>query len=185
MILHPIDRPDGEYTEEELDRFMVFLLLDRANLYATVCKCFDILAGMKMVTRRQILGTQQADIEAALRAGGHRFPRQTAKAIKDFGYNQINLKTATREELVKGINGIGHKLASMFVRNTRKERVAVIDVHIKRFLQSQGWEIEKMSYYAMEQAFMGIADNLGVDPTSLDLIVWEAYRRKNHDGEKV
>jgi thermostable 8-oxoguanine DNA glycosylase len=72
----------------------------------------------------------------------------------------------------------------MFLRNTRGEKMAVIDVHIKTFLRSLGHDIDKMDYFQMEYAFFATAESMGVDPTDLDLAVWDAYRRGNKKGEK-
>lgn len=184
MNLHPIDKPFGQrYNDKELEQFIVFLILDRANLYETVCKAYDILAASGFVTRDDIRRASAEDIAACIRAAGHRFPNQSAKYIKEFGDNQIDLRLSTRDQLVDNIKGIGYKLASMFVRNTRGEKTAVIDVHIKAFLQNQGYDIKGMTYFQMEDAFFEIADSMGLNPTDLDLAVWDAYRKGGKKDE--
>ena len=180
--LHPIDRIDPIRNDGELEGLMVFCLLDRANLYETVCRCYNILEAYGLVTRRGIRLSTIEQIEMCLRSGGHRFPRQTAASIKAFGDNQIDLRVASRQELVDGIQGIGWKLASMFVRNTRGSEVAVIDVHIKNFLRRCGHEIDSMTYAQMEDLFMSMADSLGVSVIDLDLEIWNASRRGNKKG---
>ena len=61
----------------------------------------------------------------------------------EFSNNTINLRTATRDELVKNVKGIGYKLASMFLRNTRGEEYAVMDVHTKRYLKELGYDTKE------------------------------------------
>ena len=180
--MHPIDRIDMVRTDEELEGLMIFCLLDRANLYETVCRCYNILEAYGLVTRKGIQVTAVEQIEMCLRSGGHRFPKQTAESIKAFGDNQIDLRVASRQDLVDNVKGIGWKLASMFVRNSRKEEVAVVDVHIKNFLRRCGYEIDKMTYSEIENLFMCLADSLGVSVIDLDLEIWNASRHGHQKG---
>lgn len=181
--LHNIDKPSGKYSDLELDEFMVFCILDTACPYEMVCRAFDALRESGMTTRKGILHWREDMIEITLKKAKYRFPKQHAKRIKDFGYNYIDLKTATRKELVDNINGIGMKLASMFLRNTRGHQYAVIDVHTDRWLEIQlhafdQWK-PKMTYEEKEKAFIGFADMLGKTPEELDLEIWQKMRIGN------
>src|SRR3989304_4425917 len=136
--LHNIDRPleGSKYNDLELDEFMVFCILDTACPYEMVCKVFDALRESGMTTRKGIMHWREDMIEKTLKKAGYRFPKQHASRIKKFGYSSIDLRTATRKELVDDITGIGMKLASMFLRNTRGKDYAVIDVHTERWLMA-------------------------------------------------
>lgn len=68
--LHSIDRIDTVRTDEELESLMVFCLLDRANLYETVCRCYNILEAYELITRKGIQVTTVEQIEMCLRSGG-------------------------------------------------------------------------------------------------------------------
>lgn len=183
MSLHQIDKPSGGYTKKELDEFMVFCILDTAVSYEMVCKTFNGLRKNGMTTRRGIRKFRIRDIEGRLKHEGYRFPSQHAKRIKAFGDNPINLSTATRDELVKNVNGIGMKLASMFLRNTRGEEHAVLDVHTLRWLKKNyGFsdkEFKKMTYNEKEEYFKKASEFLGKTTTQLDLEIWEANRIGN------
>lgn len=185
LKLHNIDRPTegNKYKDLELDEFMVFCILDTACPYEMVCKAFDELKDMKMTTREGIMHWREDMIEKTLKKSGYRFPKQHAKRLKDFGYSSINLKTATRKELVDNINGIGMKLASMFLRNTRGHEYAVIDVHTDRWLEKElkaydQWK-PRMTYEEKEKAFIGFAEMLGKTPKELDLEIWQKMRIGN------
>jgi len=183
--LHKIDRPEEskKYTKRELDEFMVFCILDTAVPYEMVCKTFDALKKSKMITREGILKWREDMIAITLKSSGYRFPNQQAKRIKDFGYSMIDLKTATREELVQNIKGVGMKLASMFLRNTRGHKYAVLDVHTTRWLQGNyhftDKQMKQMSYEQKEQYFLLASEFLGKSPMELDLEIWEANRVGN------
>ncbi len=183
--LHDIDRPqeDKKYNKLQLDEFMVFCILDTACSYETVCKAFDELKSMKMTKRKDIMKWREDMIENALKRVGYRFPKQQAGRIKAFGYSSIDLKTATREELVRDVKGIGMKLASMFLRNTRGHQYAVIDVHTDRWIQKNYMfpddQYKKMKYEEKEKWFIEASEFLGKTPMELDLEIWQENRIGN------
>ncbi len=183
--LHSIDRPeeDKKYNKLQLDEFLVFCIIDTAVPYEMVCKTFDALKKSKMTKRRDIMKWREDMIEQTLRKSGYRFPKQQAGRIKAFGYSGIDLKTVTREELVRDVKGIGMKLASMFLRNTRGHEYAVIDVHTDRWLEKElrafdQWK-PRMTYEEKEKAFIGLANILGKTPMELDLEIWQKNRIGN------
>ena len=183
--LHSIDRPEEgkRYNKLQLDEFLVFCIIDTAVPYEMVCRTFDELKKMKMTKRKDIMKWREDMIENALKRAGYRFPKQQAGRIKAFGYSSIDLKKATREELVRDIKGIGMKLASMFLRNTRGHQYAVIDVHTDRWIERElkaydQWR-PKMSYEEKEKAFINFAKILGKTPMELDLEIWQKNRIGN------
>ncbi len=183
MTLHPIDTVKKEWSDDDLDRMLTFCLLDRASPYPTVCRCFNLLDDCGMTTRAYVKKQyypykEEAYIENRLRLGGYRFPNQAAKYIIEFSNNPINLRTCTREELVESVKGIGYKLASMFLRNTRGIQYAVIDVHIKNWLTEHGHNIKKLTYKQMEDIFLAEAKLRGKTPYDFDMEIWEERRRK-------
>ena len=183
--LHKIDKPDGGYKALQLDEFLVFCILDTAVSYEMVCKSFDALKKSDMTTRGGIMRWRVDMIENTLRKSGYRFPKQHAKRIKDFGYSMVNLRTITRDEMVKEIRGIGYKLASMFLRNTRGEEYAVLDVHTLRWLQKRADipdnKFKKMSYGEKEKLFIFASELMGKTVTELDLEIWEKNRIGNRN----
>ena len=182
--LHSIDRPNGGYKLKDLDEFLVFCILDTSCTYKMVCRTFDELRACDMTTRKGIKRFTAKQIEARLKWAGYRFPTQHARRIKVFGSNNINLKTATREELVDNINGIGLKLASFFLRNTRGEDHAVLDVHTLRWLQKEfkipDKKFKRMSYETKEGFFKAAAKIEGKSTMELDLEIWTKMRVGNN-----
>ena len=183
--LHDIDRPkeSKKYDSLELDEFMVFCILDTAVPYEMCCKAFDALRKKGYTTRRGLKSPLKSMIAGTLKKAGYRFPKQHAGRLKNFSKNTINLKTATRKELVENINGIGMKLASMFLRNTRGHQYAVLDRHTLRFLDrhlevGNGIPYPK-TYEEKEKLFISIAKDLGRDPMELDLEIWQRERVGN------
>lgn len=182
MSLHPIDRKRPDWTKEDLERMLVFCLLDRAQSYENVCKSFDALNKKDMTTREGLSDHSYREIATVLKGVGHRFPYQTTKFLKAFGSSDVDLRTISRDDLVMNVLGIGYKLASMFLRNTRGEEYAVLDVHVKRWLKEKGIHFKK--YKDQERAFLNLAREMGKTPYELDMDIWQGRRIGNKNKSK-
>ena len=176
MSLHPIDK-NGGYTEEQLEKFLVFCLLDRAMPYEKVCKAFNYLDWLQLDTRKGLGSLSEKEIALHLKKAGMRFYNQTGKFLYLFAHNHIDLRNASREQLVANVPGLGYKLASMFLRNTRGENYAVIDVHVRRWLAARG--IKNSNYKKLEEAFLVEAKKLGMNAYELDMKIWQENRIGN------
>jgi len=144
--------------------------------YDHVCATFEALDKAGLTFRENIKGTPLSEIVKVLSNSPFRFPNQTGKFIKLFGDNPIDLSTATREELVAKIPGIGMKLSSMFLRNTRGEKYAVIDVHLKNYLAER--DLLTNDYLKDELSLKKIAKEMGLTIAELDFAIWEKRRVK-------
>jgi len=150
--------------------------------YEKVCKAFEALDSASLTNRRGIQEAPLSKIKGVLKGAGFRFPNQTGEFIKKFGDNPIDLTSATREELIAKIPGIGMKLSSMFLRNTRGEKHAVIDIHLKRFLAERG--LLTNDYLKDEMSLKKIAKEMGLTIAELDFAVWEERRIGNKKKNK-
>lgn len=181
--LHDIDRPGGKYNNNELDEMMVFCILDTSVPYEKCCEAFNALKKNKMTKKKGLREASQRDIKLVLQSVGYRWANQKSKYLKEFSNNNVDLIHTSRDELVKSVKGIGMKLASMFLRNTRGHQYAVIDVHTDRWLQKNyGFsdeEYKKMKYEKKEEWFIKASEFLGKTPTQLDLEIWQKNRIGN------
>jgi thermostable 8-oxoguanine DNA glycosylase len=93
------------------------------------------------------------------------------------------LKEVTIEEL-ESVKGIGSKTARFFVLHSRpKQRVAVLDTHILKYLKHMGHNVPKSTpskkkYGVIEQIFIRIADDLKMSIADFDLHIWNNYAKK-------
>lgn len=165
-----------EWTNENLEKLMVFCILDTQQLYSKVVQCYDALDRAGLVTRSQLSESTPGKIEKVLRSAGCRFPRQKSKYIHHFGTTNFDLSTASRPMLCGYVKGVGMKLASMFLNETRGTEYAIIDVHIKRFLDEN--DRSRNGYFDEEFEFMGLAKMFNMSVRELDAMIWEAYRVK-------
>lgn len=161
----------------DLEESMVFCMLDRLQPYDRVCLSFDALKRAGLVSRQALRLASVEAITSVLREAGYRFPNLTARNLHEFGANPIDLGSASRDELVDGIAGVGPKIASLFIRNTRNGSVAIVDVHIKAWLAERGYDVSR-PYAELEKSFLAEAQKLGRHPGELDWEIWEARRSK-------
>ncbi|MCD6461336.1 MAG: N-glycosylase/DNA lyase [Thermoplasmata archaeon] len=84
-----------------------------------------------------------------------------------------------REWLVANIKGMGMKEASHFLRNIGKgQQLAILDRHILKNLAALGviheipGTLTKTRYLAIEQKLLAFAENTGIPPAHLDLLLW-------------
>lgn len=186
MTTHQIDHPRSNWSDDDLDRMMVFCLLDRAMPYDTVCRAFDNLDRLGYTLGRKIRSVcatagQRIFILTAtryLRMEGYRFPETGALAIYLFSKNPIDLRTATREELVDNVWGMGMKLASMFLARTRPGEgpYAILDRHSHRWLDRHSCTLPRSDYLGRERFFLDWCKERELDPVAYDLEIWERSR---------
>ncbi|MCK4642538.1 hypothetical protein KAU32_02755 [bacterium] len=77
--------------------------------------------------------------------------------------------------------GFGMKSASWYIRNTNiSDRIAVLDVHILRFLKHNGFDIPKTItkkiYIEIENELKRICDDIKISLGKLDFLIWELGR---------
>ncbi len=77
-----------------------------------------------------------------------------------------------------GIKGVGYKEASHFLRNLGFEGYAILDKHIINSMQEAGIIDEakapenKGKYLALERKYLDFAQEIGIHPDELDLLLW-------------
>jgi thermostable 8-oxoguanine DNA glycosylase len=95
------------------------------------------------------------------------------------------LRHCTVAEL-EGITGVGPKTARFFVMHTQRDaKVAALDVHILRYLGLRLATPVPLTtptgkkYLELEQIFLDMARDAGVEPAVMDLAIWRASRESN------
>jgi N-glycosylase/DNA lyase len=159
--------------------------------YARVCKAFDAIFanmdGTDVAEHLKSLGSEK--IKRAIRSAGYAYYNKAARFLLKWANSEYSkpevLRTADREDIVENITGIGFKLASMFLRNTRGDNVAVLDRHVVRWLGIRNYKANKEHYLKAEGEFLAKADAMHKTPYALDIAIWEAFRTKPQTGETV
>lgn len=189
------DRPAPSFGPTSLEEEVAACLLGGYGVTAEIASAaYDGL--------RIVLGSSQgsipsiSDMERALsqplrvrgldRPVRYRFPHQRASRLHQaFRFLAAASPPADPVELrdwLMGAPGIGPKTASWITRNlTGTDRVAIIDVHIRRAGVAAGffrstWRLPQ-DYALFELSFLAVARLGGVGPTSLDVCIWEFLRR--------
>ena len=125
-------------------------------------------------------------LRMALRSLGHRFPNARARYIVEARRHIRGLKErilnqpsehAARVMLVRDVRGLGMKEASHFLRNVGFDNLAIIDFHILNLLERYGVIVRpktltRRRYLAIEASMRGLAVELGLTLSRLDLYLW-------------
>lgn len=77
-----------------------------------------------------------------------------------------------RAELLDFIPGLGPKAASHFLRNMGVHNLAILDVHILRFLGRKKAPATLAQYEALERRFNAEAARRDISPAMLDAVLW-------------
>lgn len=93
----------------------------------------------------------------------------------------IDLATCTVDDLEK-LHGCGPKTARMFLMMSRpKQRYAALDTHVLKHLRASGIDAPRATpsagstYRRLEEAFVSLADQAGMEVSEYDLMVWKSY----------
>jgi thermostable 8-oxoguanine DNA glycosylase len=96
---------------------------------------------------------------------------------------KLNLRDATLEQLME-VKGVGNKTARFFLLHSRhNQSIAVLDVHILKYLRSQGIDAPKQTpsgkkYLELEKNFLELAKKNNMTPADFDLMLWTKYSTK-------
>lgn len=125
----------------------------------------------------------------------YRFPNQKAKYITAF-LNRTDLKSIPLNNDIElrnwllSIKGIGPKTAAWITRNyLNSENVAIIDIHIYRAclimgLYTEYYDIQK-DYVKLEQIFLQFCEELDVQPSKMDALIWLQMKEANRNVLKL
>jgi thermostable 8-oxoguanine DNA glycosylase len=173
----------------DLEEFLLFALLVANKPAGLTARKLDVLlstvqsgsplhrvaamekAGVLEQNLRAVGTGQYTRILAAIRYLIHRMPR-------------LDLRTCTIEDLER-VPGIGPKTARFFLLHSREGmRCAALDTHLLKFLRDSGVEDVPVStppsgatYRRLEEVFLKICDQVGSDPATLDLAIWNTYSK--------
>jgi N-glycosylase/DNA lyase len=75
-----------------------------------------------------------------------------------------------RKWLMENIKGLGSKTSSHLLRNLGRQEFAIIDTHIKNFMNITD---KKYDYFKVEEKFRKIAAKHSLTPAQLDAIIWK------------
>jgi N-glycosylase/DNA lyase len=177
-----IDRRDVVRLFEELT-FCVMTPQSRARA--------AIRAVEELKSTRLLFNGRPEEVAEVLRRNGVRFHNQKARYIVKnrelVRGDQARLTEllgedviSVRDALVEEVWGFGLKEASHFMRNIGYSGLAVLDRHVLRWMKLLGAikevprSLTRRRYIELEQRFITLAEELGLKPEALDLLLWYA-----------
>jgi N-glycosylase/DNA lyase len=170
--------------QRRMDEFKAAGENNDESIFIELCFClltanYDAAKAIKIqgAIGRGFLTLAEAELAAALKKLGYRFPNMRAKYIVEARLHKIGLRHRSREWLAKNIKGLGYKESSHFLRNTGHPDCAIIDFHIldilaRHRLIRKPKTLTKKTYLRIEKLLRKLAGNLGLNLAELDLYLW-------------
>lgn len=190
MTFDPDKVTKYDRTTEELEEFLLFCFINHgkiAKMQALKLKSFLSLRGfyefhgspfsfIRFLSKNNLL-------EQATRKVKFGQYRVVDRGFKEIAYSNMNLKTCSPEDL-ESIYGLGFKSSRYFILHSRiKEDIAILDVHILRWLKSLGYEDVPSQapqsakiYQKWEKIFLKECESRNMRPADLDLEIWKSRR---------
>lgn len=178
-MIDPFDITNYDYSNEELEEFIIFAMAVAGKTASSICIKVD------QFLKLESTGSPFEKIRKMIRKKTLRSNMERVKLGKygllEKGYRQLveanpNLRTCSLLDL-ESIAGISYKTSRFFVLHTRENcgDIACIDTHIRRWLNELG---HKGNYFQLEQAFISEAKKRNKSLANLDLEIWKIYARK-------
>jgi len=195
-MINPYDITNYYRTENELQELLLFcILVAGKTAYIQAQKLEKFLDAGRLFCNLN-KETAPFKILKALDDKSHLYEMiveaklgQYKKIFNAFNYiiqNKIDLKECGPTELER-IPGVGMKTSRFFILHSRDvQSIAVLDVHILKFLGSLGHKVPKTTpnkkqYYYLEQKFLDHCKDNNLHPASADLEIWKFYAKKEKE----
>jgi thermostable 8-oxoguanine DNA glycosylase len=190
-MIDPINFTNYFRSDIELEECAIFSILVAGKNALTTAKCTDnfLKAAHQKANQKEfkpffcLKGFKQPDIRDMLYHNGIGCQNAKGRSVYELVNSGLDLRKCSVEDLEK-IYGIGPKTARMFVLHNRKDvDLAVLDVHILRYLNDVGYEVPtttptKNKYKVIEKIFLDLASKAGKSAADFDLELWRLYREK-------
>jgi thermostable 8-oxoguanine DNA glycosylase len=176
-MIDPYKITNFKRSQEELEEFLLFAIAVAGKNATTTAAALERFlklsraktpfAKVKSMIKRQTL------IDNLKTAGIGQYTR-ISKAYQ--AVLTLDLKRDPLEKFL-AVKGIGPKTARFFLMHSRpNQNLAVIDVHIKRWLLENTDVPASASYEEMEREFLTQAQKRKISPADFDLMLWTQMR---------
>lgn len=190
------DSWDNQEITEILNRFS--RPKDGEEIYYNLCLCLMVPLSRYKVAREVLfklkekklflIGMREEELEKYLKPV--RFYRTKTRNIlrmSKYFWEIVGVvksdqsSTEKREWLVENISGMGYKAASHFLRNMGATDLAIIDIHILRYLGLSKPPTSRQVYLSIEKHFASKARSLGLTVAELDAKIWKERSHTEKD----
>lgn len=106
-----------------------------------------------------------------------------SKTFLELANSNLDLKTCSLDDL-ENIFGIGPKTVRCYLIHSRlNQRYAGLDTHCLKYLKERGYDVPKSTpsgkkYKELEQIFLKLVDESGMNVADFDLMIWKRYSKK-------
>jgi thermostable 8-oxoguanine DNA glycosylase len=193
MLVDPIHFTNYHRNDLELEATAIFSVLVAGKTALTMARALERLL---KIARQQAPVKRTMPFKLLREFNQHQLARimlqagvgcynQKARTIYELVRSGLDLRTCTAADMER-VTGIGPKTSRLFILHTRrKQRLAVLDVHILRYLRELGHNVpihtpgSSRRYAQIEALCLMLADQAGLAPADWDLSIWNYYRERH------
>lgn len=189
-MIDPTTLPVYDFPQHKLEEMALFCVAAAGHNAISSAKAvdqfltdlavrFDVRESLPFSLVRILEGDAGIDgVRHAMKRAGIGCHGMKSKAFVGLASMEAELTACTLADL-EAIPGIGMKTSRFFLLHTRPgAEVAVLDVHILRWLSSLGYAVTKttpnspVSYRKVEEVFLKEAKKRNMTPAALDIQIW-------------
>lgn len=187
-MIDPTKITNFERSNEELEELLLFCIAVAGKNATVTAKNLDKLLdyareytdGSPFVLIKHL--SSKYNLKNLIKTFGFGCQSVKSRGFIEAANSGLDLRRCTPEDLEK-IHGIGMKTSRFFLLHSRKNaNVACLDTHILQWLSKHsGFEVPKQTptrkkYLHLEKVFLKVSDILNIDPSDLDLRIWNMSR---------
>lgn len=184
-MIDPTKVTDYNRTSHELEEFLLFAIVVAGKGAFQQAKKLEAFLSLESAPvgpfTKIVLMDKEGKLEENLRAvkmGQYNRISVAFRAVANFFACDSRVTMSMR--LLESVKGVGMKTARFWFMHTMpNQKYACLDTHILRWLGEKGHEVPKTTpngpkYLALEQIFLGYAEQMGKSPADLDLEIWNS-----------
>lgn len=176
--------PDWTTNCDNLWELLTLLILDTRTPVERVASTGKYLKKYRLLDFRVLHELAPASIAQILREAGYPWYNQKAKNLGGELPNWLNLDddgtslyNASYNDIMM-VEGVGPKLASLWMRLVHNRDYPIVDTHVKRWLRGLGYDEKDADYDAWSLDFIKEARDRNVSISELDMLIVENGIRK-------
>lgn len=158
-----MENEDFYWMPNDSEGLLIASMLTRRTTIKSTRKAWRALQDRGLTTFKALLNTSPEELTELLKSAGYPWHNLICKTLQQ--KIPFNLDTCTIDDLLK-LHGVGPKIASLYLRESRGLDLPVIDTHVMKFLKEQGYKFS--NYQEASDCFIELAKKMNVTVRELD-----------------
>jgi endonuclease III len=154
---------DFYWMPSDSEGLLIASMLTRRTTISSSRKAWKALQGNGLTTFKSLSTISTYALSEILRVSGYPWYNIMCETLQQ--EIPFNLDTCTLDDLLE-LNGVGPKIAALFLRESRGLEIPVIDTHVMKFLKEHGYKFS--TYQKASDNFIELAKKMEMSVRELD-----------------